>query len=136
MEEVSDSKPVERTVAGTQKRGVKARRSLTRALRLGCLALLVTICGSIGLLGWALQSGPVTLQLLGGSTLKFGSDDFVLSNYSFQNGTTYYIDLNGNGVRNILQLHYLEDTRRVELVLHYAEKTEQGEHRLGELALP
>jgi hypothetical protein len=112
------------------------KRSGLRALRLGCLGFMLTLCGSLGLLGWVLQSGPVTLQLPGSNTLKLGSDDFVLSNYSFQNGTTFYIDLNGNGARNILQVHYLEDTNRVELVLHYAGKSEQGEHHLAEIALP
>ena len=107
-----------------------------RVFKVGCLALLLISCGGVGLLGWGLQSGPVTLQLVGNNTLKLGSDDFVLSNYSFQTGTTYYIDLNGNGVRNILQLHYLENTHRVELVLHYADMSEQGEHHLGEVALP
>ncbi len=105
-------------------------------LRLGCLTLLLAMCGGTGLLGWALQSGPVTLRLLGDSTLKIGSDDFVLSNYSFQNGTTYYIDLNGKEARNILQLHYLDDTHRLELVFHYAGLTEQGEHHLADMSLP
>jgi hypothetical protein len=107
-----------------------------RVLKIGCLTLLLTLCGSLGLLAWGLQSGPMTLQLLGSNTLKVGSDDFVLSNYSFQNGTTFYIDLNGNGVRNILQVHYLEDTNRLELVLHYADKSALGEHHLAELTLP
>ncbi len=112
------------------------RRSSMRVLRVGCLGLLLTMCGGLGLLTWGLQSGPVTLQLLGNNVLKLGSDDFVLSNYSFQNGTTYYIDLNGNNVRNILQLHYIEDKHRLELVLHYADRGEQSEHHLAELSLP
>lgn len=98
--------------------------------------MLLLLCGGAALLTWGLQSGPVTLPVLGGNVLRVGSDDFVLSNYSFQEGTTYYIDLNGNGVRNILQLHYLKSTNRVELVLHYADKEEQGERRLGEVGLP
>lgn len=120
----------------TQDEPAPRKRSGFRLLRLGCLGFLLTLCGSIGLLAWGLQSGPLTLQLPGSNTLKLGSDDFVLSNYSFQNGTTFYIDLNGNGVRNILQVHYLEDAHRVELVLHYAGKSELGEHHLAELALP
>ncbi len=107
-----------------------------RALKVGCLGFLLTMCGGLGLLGWALQSGPLTLQLLGNNVLRLGSDDFVLSNYSFQNGTTYYIDLNGNNVRNILQLHYVEDTHSLELVLHYADRSAQGEHHLAEMRLP
>jgi hypothetical protein len=107
-----------------------------RALKVACLGFLLTMCGGLGLLGWALQSGPLTLQLLGNNVLRLGSDDFVLSNYSFQNGTTYYIDLNGNNVRNILQLHYIEETHSLELVLHYADRSEQGEHHLAEVNLP
>ena len=134
VEDADSSRPA--APGQPQDEGAPHKRSGGRAVRLGCLCLLLTLCGSVGLLGWGLQSGPMTLQLPGSNTFKIGSDDFVLSNYSFQNGTTFYLDLNGNGVRNILQLHYLEDTRRVELVLHYAKKSEQGEHHLGELALP
>lgn len=132
MEEVDSSRPAE----PSQVERPRTRRKTLRVFKIGCLGLLLILCGGVSLLGWALQSGPVTLKLIGNNDLKLGSDDFVLSNYSFQNGTTYYIDLNGNGVRNILQLHYLEDTHRLELVLHYAEKTEQGEHHLAEIALP
>lgn len=134
MEDADRSTPVETTLATPQR--PQSRRGALRLFKFGCLALLLMLCGGVGLLSWALQSGPVALQLVGNNTLKLGSDDFVLSNYSFQTGTTYYIDLNGNGVRNILQLNYLEDTHRVELVLHYADKSEQGEHHLGEMALP
>lgn len=134
MEDVAGSRPIERIPDATL--GAKPRRSGARVFKIGCLSILLTMCASLGLLGWALQSGPVSLKLLEGNTLKVGSDDFVLSNYSFQNGTTYYIDLNGNDVRNILQLHYLEDTHRLELVMHYASRSEQGEHHLAEFALP
>ena len=132
MEEISDptqtARPPEKTA--------RPRRKVFRVLRFGCIGLLLLLCGGAGLLTWGLQSGPVSLPLLGGNILRVGSDDFVLSNYSFQDGTTYYIDLNGNGVRNILQLHYVKGTNRVELVLHYADKDEQGERRLGEMSLP
>ena len=107
-----------------------------RAMRIGCLGMLLVLCAATGLLGWALRSGPLSMNLVGGNTFKMGSDAFVLSNYSFQNGTTYFLDLNGNGVRNILQLHYLADSHRLELVLHYANKTGQGEHHLWEMGLP
>ncbi|MDQ3707346.1 MAG: hypothetical protein M3437_19395 [Chloroflexota bacterium] len=134
MDDQESSKPVEQTP--DRSHGAKSGRRGMRALKVGCLGLLLTICGGLGLLGWALQSGPLTLQLLGNNVLRLGSDDFVLSNYSFQNGTTYYIDLNGNNVRNILQLHYIEDTHSLELVLHYADKSAQGEHHLAEMRLP
>ncbi|MEA2575186.1 MAG: hypothetical protein QOH93_2484 [Chloroflexia bacterium] len=134
MEDPVVSKPDAQTPLGSER--TNPRRSTMRALKVGCLGLLLLLCGGLGSLTWALQSGPVTLQFLGNNTLRLGSDDFVLSNYSFQNGTTYFIDLNGNDVRNILQLHYLKDTNRVELVLHYAGKTEEGEHHLAEMSLP
>ncbi|HEX8219011.1 MAG TPA: hypothetical protein VF914_07330 [Chloroflexia bacterium] len=134
MEEPDSSSLIEQGHSGAER--PHRKRSGMRVLKIGCLTLLLTLCGSLGLLAWGLQSGPMTLQLLGSNTLKVGSDDFVLSNYSFQNGTTFYIDLNGNGVRNILQVHYLEDTNRLELVLHYADKSALGEHHLAELTLP
>ncbi|HEX8600288.1 MAG TPA: hypothetical protein VF952_17440 [Chloroflexia bacterium] len=134
MEGREGSKPVEQTP--DRSRGAKSSRRGMRALKVACLGFLLTMCGGLGLLGWALQSGPLTLQLLGNNVLRLGSDDFVLSNYSFQNGTTYYIDLNGNNVRNILQLHYIEETHSLELVLHYADRSEQGEHHLAEVNLP
>lgn len=134
MEDAEDSKPVAQTPEASQR--AKPRRSTMRVFKSGCLGLLLLLCGTLGFLAWALQSGPVTLQFLGNNTLRLGSDDFVLSNYSFQNGTTFYVDLNGNDVRNILQLHYLKDTNRLELVLHYAGKSEEGEHHLAEMSLP
>lgn len=134
MEGQEGPKPVEQTP--DRSRGARSGRRGVRALKVGCLGFLLTVCGGLSLIGWALQSGPLTLQLLGNNVLKLGSDDFVLSNYSFQNGTTYYIDLNGNNVRNILQLHYIEDTHSLELVLHYAGKAEQGEHHLAKMSLP
>lgn len=100
------------------------------------MGLLFTLCGVAGMLVFALQTGPVTLPLLGGNTLKVGSDSFVLSNYSFQNGTTYFLDLNGNGVRSIVQLHYLSDSHSLELVLHHADKTSEGDNQLATMRLP
>ena len=134
MQDHEGSKPVEPTPE--RSRPAKQRGRGMRAFKVGCVGLLLTMCASVGLLGWALQSGPVTLTLLGNNVLRLGSDDFVLSNYSFQNGTTYYIDLNGNEVRNILQLHYIEDSHRLELVLHYANKSEMTKRRLAEVNLP
>jgi hypothetical protein len=107
-----------------------------RAIRLGCLALLLTLCTTLVALGAALQSGSAQVKIPGGTVLKLGSDDFVLSNYSFQTGTTYFFDINGNGVRNILQLHYLADNRTLQLVVHYASRDSQGEHHLLSLPVP
>lgn len=118
---------------GTRWHGRHARR---RALRLGCLGLLLAACAGLGTLGYALHSGSVTIHMLGGNTLKIGSSDFVLANSSFQDGTTYFVDLDGNGVRNILQLDYLSQTRSLELVLHYASRSAEGDHSLATLQLP
>ncbi len=136
MEDLKSSQPVERAPEGSRSTGRRQRQSLKRFVKMGCLGLLLVLCGGVGLLGWALQSGPLTLNLVGNNVLRLGSDDFVLSNYSFQNGTTYYVDLNGNDVRNILQLHYIEDSHRLELVLHYASKSEMNQHRIAEMSLP
>ena len=64
------------------------------------------------------------------------SQETVLSDYTFQNGTSYYLDLLGNGVRNIVEVNYLEDTRSVEIVLHHSTKEEQMEKQLLEMKLP
>ena len=101
-----------------------------RVLKLGCLMVLLGLCGGLGALALALQSGPVTLGLPGDNVLKVGSDDFVLSNSSFQNGMTYFLDFNGNDVRHILQLHYLADSKTLEFVLHHASEEEMSERRL------
>lgn len=116
--------------------GVSRKGSRWGALKLGCLGLLVTLCSGAGALAFVLQSGPVTLRLPGANTLSLGSESFVLSNYSFQRGTTYFLDLNGNGVRNIIQLHYLSDTRSLELVLHYADRSREGDSRIASMPLP
>ena len=76
------------------------------------------------------------LELPGGHTLKAGSDDFVLSNYSFQKGTTYFLDLDGNGVRHIIELHSLTDSNTVELVFHSADREGTDERHLLTLPLP
>lgn len=117
-------------------RVVNRRSSRRGALKLGCLGLLLTLCSAAGALVFVLQSGPVTLRLPGANTLSLGSESFVLSNYSFQRGTTYFLDLNGNGVRNIIQLHYLSDTRSLELVLHYADRSREGDSRIASIPLP
>ncbi|HUP26940.1 MAG TPA: hypothetical protein VM409_00780 [Chloroflexia bacterium] len=65
-----------------------------------------------------------------------GSDSFVLSNYSFQQGTTYYVDLDGNGVRNIVQLHYITDRKSLEFVVHQASREAMQDHTLLTLPLP
>lgn len=107
-----------------------------RVLRIGCLTSFLLMCGLISTIAIALQSGPVDLSLPFDNRLKIGSEDFVLSNYSFQNGNTYYIDLNGNSVRNILQIEYLEDKHTLQLVLHHATKGDRKENKLLEMPLP
>ncbi len=94
------------------------------------------LCGLAGVVPLALRGGPVDLRLPGGMELRAGSESFVLSSYSFQNGTTYFVDLNRSGARNILQLHYLADTRSVEVVLHHATQNEQSDSRLWSMPLP
>jgi hypothetical protein len=107
-----------------------------RVFRVGCLVVLLFMCAAISSLAFALQGGPVDLRLPGSSTLKIGSDDFVLSNFSFKNGTTYYIDLNAGSSRDILQLQHLEDTHSLQLVLHRATKGDREEDHLVTVPLP
>lgn len=118
-----------------EQRSVK-RPSRWRILRWGCLTLLLFVCGGLGALVFALQSGPVTLVIPGGTSLKLGSNDTVLSNFTFQNGKTYYFDLNGNGVRNIFELNYLSDYHSLELILHHTTKQDRDENQLLRLKLP
>jgi hypothetical protein len=114
------------------RRGVRWRRTLS----VGCLAPVLLVCGGAGVLVAALQSGPVVLNLPAAGALKLGSNDVVLSNYTFQNGTSYFVDLNGSGVRNILELNYLEDTNSVEVVLHHSTRKVKAEHELLEWKMP
>lgn len=107
-----------------------------RAAGAGCLVVLLLLCMGAGLVAAALRAGPAGLGLPGGSVLRAGSDDFVLSNYSFQTGTTYFLDLNGNGVRNILEVHRLADSGGIEVVFHHATKEAQNETRLLTLRGP
>src|SRR5207249_10173439 len=98
--------------------------------------VLLMLCVGVGVVAMALQGGPVTFHLLNGSALKLGSDDFVLSNASFQNGTTYYADLKGSGERDILEIHDLRYTHSIEIVLHHATKDQQRESHLVTLPSP
>jgi len=107
-----------------------------RVARVGCLLVIVGLCSSVGAIVLTLQSGPLQLEMPGESLLKLGSDDFVMSNYSFQNGTTYYLDLDGNGVRNIVQLHYMADSRKLEMVLHHATKDVMRDSNLFTMPIP
>src|ERR687883_1469586 len=117
--------------------GVRARRSRARrVLGVGCLALCLLTCAGLGAVGFALRNGPIQIALPNNSMLKLGSDNFVLSNSSFQNGTTYYADFSGNGVRSILELHDLTDSHSFEIVLHHATKDEQREQHLLTLQSP
>ena len=113
-------------VAGRRARRWRPRR----VLGVGCLALWLVVCAGVGAVAVALRSGPVQIGLPNNSALKFGSDSFVLSNSSFQNGATYYADFSGNGVRSILELHDLTDSHNFEIVLHHATKDEQREQHL------
>ena len=123
--------------AGRLGRGVKAQTStLSRVLRLGCLLVIVGLCASSGMVVMAFQSGPLELRVPGQGLLKLGSDDFVMSNYSFQNGTTYYLDLDGNGVRSIIQLHYITDSRKLEVVFHHATKDTMRDSNLFTMPIP
>ena len=117
--------------------GAKPQKStLSRVLRVGCLLVIVGLCASVGVVGMALQSGPLELRVPGQGLLKLGSDDFVMSNYSFQNGTTYYLDLDGNGVRSIVQLHYMTDNRKLEVVFHHATKDTMRDSNLFTMPIP
>lgn len=107
-----------------------------RAVRVGCLVVLLVLCGGFGAFVAALQGGPVSVGLPGGSEVKVGSEDMVLSNYSFQNGTTYFLDLKGSGTRNVFQLNFLEDKREIEIVLKHATRQEQGERHFLTLPVP
>jgi hypothetical protein len=113
----------------------KASR-LRRALKLSCLGALLAVCGACGLLAALLQNGPVAWGLPGGNTLRIGSEDFVLSDYSFKQGTTHSLDLDGNGVRTILQLQYLEESRTWEVVLHQASRERIWDRKLLRWQVP
>jgi hypothetical protein len=128
----------ERASANDGDTGRTARPSRVgwRVFRVGCLVVLLSICALISSLAFALQGGPVDLRLPASNTLKIGSDDFVLSNFSFKNGTTYYIDLNGGSSRDILQLQYLEDNHSLQVVLHRASKGDREEDHLLTVPLP
>gem|GEM_PF-5700708 len=112
------------------------RRKQRRVLKLGCLSVLLLLCAGLSTLALTVQSGSLHLIFPGGNVLKVGADNFVMSNYSFQNGSTYFLDLNGNGVRNILQFHYLSDNKTVELVFHHANNTEMKNYQLLTMPLP
>jgi hypothetical protein len=60
----------------------------------------------------------------------------VLSNFSFHNGTTYFVDLKGQGARSILQLNYLHDRGELELVLKHSTREARGEHHILTLPAP
>jgi hypothetical protein len=84
----------------------------------------------------ALQAGAEGLRLPGGTVLRAGSDDFVLSNYSFQNGDTYFLDINGSGVRNIIEIQRLSDAHTLQVVFHHATRDSKQEHHLVSLPTP
>src|SRR5438552_1592150 len=104
--------PVQGELENTRRKRFRPRR----VLGLGCLGLFLAMCALVGVLAVALQNGPVEVQLPGNNALKLGSSNFVLSNSSFQNGTTYFVDFGGNGVRSIVELHDLTDNHSLEVV--------------------
>lgn len=132
--DVQINEPVEEV--GPVSRAPKQGRIFWRVLRFGCLGVLLLMCGLVSGLTIALQSGPVNLELPFGNTAKIGSDDFVLSDYSFKDGNTYYLDLNGNGTRNILQLEYLEESHALQLTLHHSTKSDSDDSQLLSVPLP
>jgi hypothetical protein len=105
-----------------------------RPIRLGCLLFFLLACGGPAVLVGAAAGGPLTLP--GGAELRAGTEDVVLSNFSFQNGTTYFLDLHGSGVRTLVEANYLEDTRTVELVLRHSTREDRIEQRLLTWQLP
>ena len=107
-----------------------------RVLKLGCLLSVLSVCGCFGVMLVALQSGPLTIGLPGGAALRIGSDAFVLKDYSFRDGTTYFLDLNGAGDRNIIEFRYTEDDHKLDVVIHHADRNSQGDTRLFTLDLP
>lgn len=111
-------------------------RDVRRVLKLGCLLSVLSVCGCFGVMLVALQSGPLTIGLPGGASLRLGSDDFVLKDYAFRDGTTYFLDLNGGGDRNILEFRYTEDDHKLDIVIHHADRNSQGDTRLFTLDLP
>ncbi len=112
--------------------GRKPRR--LRPLKLGCIGLLLLACGVPAALVAAAAAGPLSLP--GGAELRVGSRDVVLSNFSFQNGTSYFLDLHGSGVRTIIEANYLEDSRTIEIVLHHSTRQDSVEHRLVAVQVP
>ena len=110
-------------------------RSRYRVAKIGCLSIMLTMCACLGTLLVALQSGPVTIGL-GGAVLRLGSDSFVLSNYSFRDGTTYFIDLSGSERRDILEFRHTDEDHKLEVVLHHADREFQGDTHLMTFELP
>ncbi len=112
------------------------RRASRHALKIGCLGVSLLLCSGMAIIGAALQGGPVQLGVPGGTAVKLGSDNFVLSNYSFQDGTTYYLDTGGNGVRNILEFRRIVGGHSLDVVLHHADRLSEGDQQLFSIPLP
>jgi hypothetical protein len=89
-----------------------------------------------GCVGGGMFFGPVELALPGGSALRLGSDDFVLSNYSFHKGTTYFLDFHAQGVRGILELQHLEDEGRLDVVFNGATRDSRESQRWVSFPVP
>jgi len=121
------------SLSGSPSRG--KHRQLSRAL-LAAVITIVLSCGLLGAIVAGLVQGRVEVALPGAAVLRSGSDDFVLSNYSFQNGTTYFIDFKGYGLRAILEFQNLDDKDRVDVVINAATRDAQRMHRLISLPVP
>jgi len=117
-------------------RRIVTNKGIKRTVKLGCLSIVLLLCGGISTLLLTVRSGSLDLVFPGENVLKLGTDSFVMSNYTFQNGSTYFLDFNGNGVRNILQVHYLSDKNTLELVYHHASNAEMQNHQLLTMSLP
>ncbi|HET9493568.1 MAG TPA: hypothetical protein VFR15_05005 [Chloroflexia bacterium] len=105
-----------------------------RPIRLGCLVFFLLVCGGPAALVGAAAGGPLTLP--GGAELRAGTEDVVMSNFAFQNGTTYFLDLSGTGARTLIEANYLEDSRTIELVLRHSTREDRIEQRLLTWQLP
>jgi len=111
-------------------------RRLGRALGLWSLGAALAFCALLGGLVGGMLFGPVELALPGGSALKLGTDDFVLSNYVFQNGTTYFVDFHAQGVRGILEFQHLKEFGRLEIVFNGATRDSRHSHKLVSFSVP
>jgi hypothetical protein len=60
----------------------------------------------------------------------------VLNNYSFQNGTTYFVDFHARGVRGILEFQHLKDQGRLDVVFNGATRNSRESRKLVSFPAP